>query len=203
MPVQFSQEQRQNACKQHSQPLAGGKPASLHPASALQRQMGSKISATVQKTSSKVGSWGHCEGQQGRGGRKRLTFAQVKQEKIILLNTDVLVTFTLMWCSVGWIVPQPRIVPWARQTELKHCIQVLSNLRTSVSGDNLFFKLPSGFQEQVMLQLFYHMPSLAFVVWLQREDHRLEQEGEGIPLGTACPQPDVEWLGNHVLRKGK
>lgn len=27
--------------------------------------------------------------------------------------------------------------------------------------------------------------------------------GEGLPLGTACPQPDVGWLGNHVLRKGK
>lgn len=54
MPVQFSQDQRQSACTQHSQPSAGGKPTTLHSASALQRQMGSKISTTAQKTSSKV-----------------------------------------------------------------------------------------------------------------------------------------------------
>lgn len=29
------------------------------------------------------------------------SLAQVEQEKIILLNTDVPVTLTLMWCSVG------------------------------------------------------------------------------------------------------
>lgn len=105
----------------------------------------------------------------------------------------------LMWCSVGWW-----IVPWPRQPELEHWIQVLRNLGTSMLAN--LFKLLSGFQEQAELQLFHHMPLLEFTedqVWLQRRDHSLEQEGEWLPFGAACSYPRVEWLGNRIIEKGK
>lgn len=95
-------------------------------------------------------------------------------------------------------MPWPTIVPWPKQPELKHCIQVLSNLRTSVSGDYVFLSLHLVFKSRLYCSCSTICPVCH--LWY---DCRGEQEGEGLPLGTACPQPDVRWLGNHILRRGK
>lgn len=133
MSVQFSRSLAETFANSIPSIWQMGSPQGLHPGSALQRQANLKISATLQETTSKgVGCWGCCEGWQVREGRRGLIFACMEQEEMILFNSDVLVIFTLMWCIVGWW-----IMPWPRQPELKHWIQVLSKLETSSSSSKL------------------------------------------------------------------
>lgn len=134
----------------------------------------------------KVGSWGHCDGQQGRGGRWRLTSTQVEQEKMILLNTDVLVAFTLMWCSVGWW-----IVPWPRQLKLKHWIQVLSKLGTSVSGDNLFLSCCLVFKSRLCCSCSPIYPLCHLWYDCKGEITGCSRREKGCPLGL--PALNLLW----------